>query len=122
MGRRYGTTINIDDPSFGFLTDDNAILKQAVRMRLSTPTGMYLDDETYGLDVTGLLGEGLDATAPRLGARIAAEVSEDERVRAASATVDRAGTLDVQVEPLDGGELRYVGTVADLLPALTEGG
>ena len=118
MGSRYGTTLNLD--TFELLTDDGGILTQAIETRLSTRPGVFFTDPLYGLDVHDLLGEGYDATkGARLGARIAGEVSEDERVETATATVDAGGRFVVAVAPLDGGDLRYRGNVDDIRPALT---
>lgn len=117
MGKRYGRSLNID--TFEFLDDDGAILSQAVEMRISTKPGTYFKDPLYGLAVEELLGEGYDTAAgPRLGARIAAEVSEDERILGATATVDAGGEFVVRIDPDDGDTFDLTGNVDDIRPAL----
>ncbi len=117
MGKRYGTTLNID--TFEYLDNDASILGQAVDMRLSTRPGTYFKEPLYGLAVEELLGESYDAAAgPRLGARIAAEVSEDDRILGATATVDAGGSFVVQIEPDDGDSFDLTGSIDDIRPAL----
>lgn len=122
MGERFGTTIDIDDPNFGVLEDDARILEQAVEMRLDTAEGTYFEEPLYGLDVQGLLGDGVNpATSPRLGARVAAEVSEDERIDSAivdlDALVTNGARFAVRVEPSEG-EMELTGTIDEVREAL----
>lgn len=117
MGTRYGRTLNID--TFEFLDDDAAILAQAVEMRISTQPGIYFKDPLYGLPVEDLLGESYDAgKGARLGARIAAEVSEDDRILGATATVDAAGKFVIAVEPDDGTTFDLTGSIDSIRQAL----
>ena len=83
----YGETINIDSPLFRRLTGDEAILAQALEMRLDTRAGTFWDDPDYGLMVddyinAGLTAEGIEGVA----AAVKAECEKDERVSSAAVT------------------------------------
>lgn len=83
----YGETINIDSPLFRRLIGDEAVLAQALTMRLDTRRGTYWDDPDYGLMVDDLTNAGLtrDAVVSVAGA-IKAECEKDERVSSAAVT------------------------------------
>lgn len=91
MGDLYGVTIDVNTPFFQTLTDDQAILVQALVLRLSTARGTYWDDPEYGLDLTVYANEGLtEDRLATIGLEIKAEVEKDERV--SSAEVDLIST------------------------------
>lgn len=117
MGKRYGTSLNID--TFELLENDEQILLQATEIRISTRPGTFFDDPLYGLAAEDLLGEGYNAgDAARIGARIAGEVSEDDRIAGATATVNPDGSFRVAVDPDDGDSFDLTGNVDDIRPAL----
>lgn len=115
----YGESINIFSPMFRRLTEDEAILSQALYMRLDTRRGFYWDDPEYGLSVDDLLNAGLTSDAlVNLSAAIKSECEKDERV--SSVTVVPAVNQtpggyevspDIRVFPLSGGSFQFVGPV-----------
>lgn len=104
---------------FRRLTEDEAILSQALYMRLDTRRGFYWDDPDYGLSVDDLLNAGLTSDAlVNLSAAIKSECEKDERV--SSVTVVPAVNQtpggcevspDIRVFPLSGGTFQFVGPV-----------
>lgn len=81
MGALYGTTINARDPFFGPLTDDRAILTQAIELRLQMATGALWTCPEDGLPLLQSVNDGMTSDAlARLPGRIQAEIERDERV------------------------------------------
>lgn len=117
MGKQYGTSLNID--TFEFLTDDAQILGQATDMRITTTPGTYFEEPLYGLDTTQLLGEAFDAgKTARLGSRIAAEITEDERIAGAVVTFEKGGKFMIATTPNEG-PFEFTGELADVREALS---
>lgn len=91
------------DPS-GALVSGARCLAQALLRRLTTPRGGLFYDPGYGTDIRDLIGESLATDgADSLAQAIEQEVSQDERVLLATATMtfDQrtnivAGTLSIQ--------------------------
>lgn len=126
----YGTTIDINDPFFRPLTDDRAILTQAIVMRLDTQRATYWTDPEYGLPVTNLLNEGLtDKRLARIPAEIAAELEKDERIAAVDVTTRIDGKspslriiLALRVSPVEGDTFPLTLAISDLtVELLTKG-
>jgi phage baseplate assembly protein W len=99
----YGETLDIKSPFFARLSDDQAILSQAILMRLSTRKGTYWADPGYGINVSEYLLADLtpDAIA-RIPYEIQAELEKDERIAAvkvsASITKTTAGGVKLYVD------------------------
>lgn len=67
-------------------------LAQALVRRLTTPRGRLIDDANYGFDLRSYLDDDLGVgDLARVRAGIDAECLKDERVSAASSTVQMAG-------------------------------
>lgn len=116
MGLLYGETVNIDSPFFAVLSNDQAILMQAILMRLNTARGTYWADPEYGLALTDYVNEGLtpDALA-RIPVEVQSELEKDERVAGAfvkaSITYGKNGvavSLNIQITPVEGKEFDFV--------------
>jgi phage baseplate assembly protein W len=116
VGVLYGESINVDSPFFARLTDDQAILTQAILLRLSTKRGFYWADPEYGLSLADYINDGLtpDALA-RLPVEVQSELEKDERI--ASAAVSAAITetpqgaavnLSIRVTPVEGKTFTFV--------------
>jgi len=83
----YGKTIDIHGAFFRELSDDTAILQQALEMRMQTKRGYYWDDPEYGLLIDDYLNEGLTQDAlVRVASEIKAQCEADERVNSAAVT------------------------------------
>ncbi|MFO0588842.1 MAG: hypothetical protein U0441_14930 [Polyangiaceae bacterium] len=92
----YGETINIDSPLFRRLSDDAAILAQALNMRLDTEKGTYWDDPDYGLSVSNYENAGLTSESlAYVASAIKSECEKDERVSSAA--------VDPGLEIIEGG-------------------
>jgi phage baseplate assembly protein W len=122
MGLLYGETIDIDSPFGARLTDDQAILTQAILMRLSTKRGMYWLDTEYGLPLSGYVNDGLtiDALA-RIPHEVTAELEKDPRIGSASVVAKQTTgpqgvsmTLGIQVTPVEGQAFTFVVAVSAL--------
>lgn len=119
-------------------------LAEALVRRLQTPRGTLLDDQNYGFDLVGELGDDVTpAFVASLQSTIVAEVQKDERVIAARAVVqfvapsqvaaamstvisnpmpDPVGVLVVRIDGQDGtGTFRLTLSVADVTVTLLEG-
>jgi phage baseplate assembly protein W len=116
VGLLYGESIDIDSPFGARLTDDQAILTQAILMRLSTQRGLYWADPEYGLLLSGYVNEGLtpDALA-RIPQEVQSELEKDERVASASVTAAVTNgpqgvsmTLGIKVTPVQGQDFAFV--------------
>jgi hypothetical protein len=110
VGTLYGETVNIDSPFFAKLTDDQAILTQAILMRLNTARGTYWADTEYGLALSNYINDGLTldklATIPR---EVQSELEKDDRVAGAFVRADLANgpmgvsvTMTIQITPVEG--------------------
>ncbi len=116
MGLLYGETLDIDSAFFRRLTDDQAILIQAMVMRLSTKRGFYWADPEYGYALTDLVNEGLTTDAlARIPIEVQSELEKDERVAAVfvTATITNgaqgvAVRLGIQVTPVEGKTFNFV--------------
>jgi len=83
VGILYGETINIASPSFARLTDDRAILEQAILMRLETRRGTLPKDPEYGLLLTDYINAEMSAeTLTRIPAEVQHELEKDQRIQA----------------------------------------
>ena len=116
MGTLYGESINVTSPFFARLTDDEAILTQAILLRLSTKRGFYWADPEYGLSLADFVNDGLtpDALA-RLPLEVQSELEKDERIASASVSADIVTTpqgasvsLSIRVTPVDGKTFAFV--------------
>lgn len=104
---------------FRRLTGDEAILSQALYMRLDTRRGFYWDDPDYGLSADDLLNAGLTSDAlESLSAAIKAECEKDERVSSAAVVPNVAQGVggyevrpDIRVFPLTGASFQFVGPI-----------
>jgi phage baseplate assembly protein W len=59
MGILFGTTVDINSPTFALLTDDAAIAAQAIELILSTPNGSLWSSPESGDDLASYVGRGL---------------------------------------------------------------
>lgn len=117
----YGQTININSPLFRTLSGDEAILAQALEMRLDTRAGTYWDDPDYGLMVDDYINAGLTADAVvAVAAAIKAECEKDERVSSAAVTPLVEQTEGgysirpkIRVFPVLGGPFDFVGPLVN---------
>ncbi|MFS8068763.1 MAG: hypothetical protein ACMG6S_20575 [Byssovorax sp.] len=116
MGTLYGESINVDSPFFARLTDDQAILTQAILLRLSTKRGFYWADPEYGLSLADFINDGLtpDAIA-RLPMEVQSELEKDERIAGAAVSAAITTTpqgasvsLSIRVVPVDGSAFTFV--------------
>jgi phage baseplate assembly protein W len=118
----YRETIDIRSPFFARLTDDQAILAQAVLMRLQTARGTLWTDPTYGLNVSDYVNADLtpDEVA-RLPLEVKAELEKEERIAAVTVApkFSRSSSgvklyLDVRVTPSATKEFSMTLAVTDL--------
>lgn len=117
----YGETINISSPLFRRLSDDAAILAQALDMRLDTKQGTYWDDPDYGLEVDDYINAGLTSDAlAQVASAVKAECEKDERVAAAAVTplIERTEggyslRPSIKVFPVSGGPFEFTGPVIE---------
>lgn len=115
----YGETINIASPLFRRLSDDAAILAQALDMRLDTKPGTYWDDPDYGLEVDDYINAGLTPDAiEQIASAIKSECEKDERVSSAAVTpvVERTEggyslRHKIRVFPVSAGPFEFVGAI-----------
>lgn len=115
----YGTTINVDSPAFRRLTGDEAVLAQAITLRVQTRRGTYWDDPDYGTLVDDYLGAGLTSDALALvAAELKAEVEKDERVSSAAVIPSVIQTAtgftlapSIKVFPLTGSPFDFTGPI-----------
>lgn len=117
MGELYGRTISLEDPD-RWEDDDRVILSQAATITLATAPGTLQSAPLFGYDVTLAIGEGINAVSGRrLGARAAAALEEDERVRAVRVPVDKllvsAASFDVELDPVEAGPFELTGPLTD---------
>lgn len=63
MGNLYGTSFNIFDPLFGFLTGGGDIARQKALLALNTEPGSLDEFPQYGLVFDGQILRALDPTA-----------------------------------------------------------
>ncbi len=81
----YGETLDITSPFFKRLTNDQAILGQAVLMRLSTKRGTFWSDPEYGLCVSDYLNSELTQDQlVRIPFEVQAQLQLDERITSVS--------------------------------------
>lgn len=101
MGSLYGTSLNMNSPFFRSLTDDEAILSQAIQMRFETERGSMWADPDYGLLLDGLLNEGITVQKlEQLKTDMANECTKDERVESAIVVLNLTETdTGWEVEP-----------------------
>lgn len=119
MSGEYGLTINIDSPAFRRLRGDDAVLEQALKMRLGTRRGTYWDDPDYGVSFDDYLNAGLTPDAiEQVAAELRAECEKDERVSSAAVTPNLTRTAAgyelaplVKVFPRTGAVFEFVGPI-----------
>lgn len=131
MGALYGETINIYSPLFARLTDDQAILTQAVLMRLNTKRGSDWSDPEYGYAISDLVNEGLSQeNLARIPVEVALEVEKDERIASCTAVVSSirstpsgaAILLSLVITPVDGPSFSLTLSINDVsVELLTRG-
>jgi hypothetical protein len=130
VGELYGRTINIRSPFFTWLDDDQAIIAQAVFMRLSTRRNTYWTDPEYGKDLTDLVNEDLDARKIVDEATdIKLEVEKDERIASVTVTLSIDGEPNalrlvaaIDIEPSEGAPFTLTLAATDLtIELLTSG-
>lgn len=119
-----GETIDIGSKLFRRLRDDQAILAQAILMRLTTRRGTYWDDPEYGLLVADYLNAGLTPdTLARIPFEVQSELEKDERIERVEVRVDMATAtapagarlrLTFLVTPATGGPFAFVLAVSEL--------
>jgi|SRR6185312_876793 len=74
------------------MVSGNTCVAQAIIRRWSTPRGRLIDDQNYGLDLTGLLSSALTSQDLNTYAKQAGqEAQKDERVLSASVTLSLIG-------------------------------
>lgn len=112
MGDLYGSSIDIDDPFFGELTDDDAILRQRAKIALGTPPGALDGFPEHGFVFDEQVLSALDSTSLALlplevrtgleqePAIVSAEVSIERMTTKPDGGVDLA--LGIQVTGAEG--------------------
>ena len=101
MGSLYGTSLNMSSPFFRALTDDEAILSQAIQMRFETERGSMWTDPDYGLLLDGYLNEGISVQKlDQLKTEMETEATKDERVESAVVVLNLNKTdAGYEIEP-----------------------
>jgi len=103
----YGTDLNFDGLDLaadGGVVSGQALLEQAVVIRLSTPRGSVIDAEDDGLDLVDWLSRAMTpADIASLQGTIEEEILKDERFSAARCVVDASlittqGVMTVELE------------------------
>lgn len=93
MGSLYGTSLNVNSPFFRSLTDDEAILSQALQIRFETRRGSLWTDRSYGMCVDDFLNDGISVERiDQLKNEMEAECRKDERVKSATVILDPVKT------------------------------
>ncbi|MCC6559660.1 MAG: hypothetical protein IT372_42630 [Polyangiaceae bacterium] len=127
----FGESIDIFDPNFRALTDDQRILLQAAYMRLNTAAGTYWDDPDYGLLVSDLVNADMtEDEVLSLQSRVKAQLELDERLEAAIVTAALAATdgdnvsvkLAIRLVPRDGDAFTFTLAATELSVELLTGG
>jgi phage baseplate assembly protein W len=87
MGVVFGITLDTKSPQFALLTDDNAIIVQAVELLFSTPKDSYWTNPDYGFDLRAFVAKGLTPAAlAGIPDDAAAALQADPRVARATVT------------------------------------
>ena len=129
MGQLYGESVDTTSPTFARLTDDSAILQQAIYLCLTTRRGAYWSAPDYGCSLRSYLLKGLtQAELAAIPQEVASALELDERIARADVSVSAstAKTLTLQITVYAKGSLgqpyTFVASVTtDLVTVLLKG-
>lgn len=91
MGALYGTSIDLDDPFFGALDDDAAILRQRAELALDTPRGDLDGFPEHGFVWSAQALRTLDPTAlAMLPLEVRTALEQEPSISSAEVEPDRS--------------------------------